>query len=121
MSAVRRLGTVIGLLALSVAGARAGDARKSVVSPAEGLKPCRDGGFPLPDSATCLRLGGDVEAVATVRSGHHAPAPTRSLSLRDGVHARLTLDARTPTALGPLRVYTSIRAGAVSPPDVLKR
>jgi hypothetical protein len=80
---------------------------------ADGLRDCA-GGFILPGSETCLRLGGAVRQDDTLRTGRGADlSPTkaggRSL-IASGSTARVTLDARTPTTLGPVRVYMSVRS-----------
>ena len=77
--------------------------------------------FALPGSATCVRVGGSVWAGATlgratplavspvppadriVGPGRIALSPTR-------LKSRLSFDARTDTAYGPIRAYVSIRA-----------
>ena len=78
------------------------------------------GAFALPGSDTCLRIGGFV---AAEYSAHFAAAagklaalspvagvvePQRDLS-RSVARGELSIDVRTQTELGPLRVYVSLR------------
>lgn len=84
-----------------------------VAVPGASASPCGPGELVLPGTATCLRLGGVLraEAAAARTSPIVAPAPEtggrRSAALRNG--ARVDLDARVPTAAGPLRAYLAVR------------
>ena len=106
--------SAVSLLAMLLSGgATAGD-RSLRPEPVVGLLDCAGGGVVLPGSDTCLSLGGSVRAEATVGSRERPPS-TRSIrqSLTHfGATARVELDARTPTAMGPFRVFTSVRLHA---------
>ncbi len=78
----------------------------------EGLKACPDGGFALPGSATCIRLGGTVTSTTILRSGKASTALAASPRQRlfsQSMVGRVTADVRVETELGLLRAYTSLR------------
>jgi hypothetical protein len=57
---------------------------------------------------TCLRIGGRVRAEAGTaprRPGREAPSPVRA-------SGRLSIDARTPTELGPVRTFIRLHGGS---------
>ena len=76
--------------------------------------PCGAGELVLPGTSTCLRLGGVVRAEAAVGHGAAPIVPSApdggrrrsTAALRAG--ARVDLDARVPTASGPLRAYMAV-------------
>ena len=109
---MRRCWLILCLLA-SVA-AQAGERPLAPPTPATGLRDCAGGGIILPGSRTCLHLGGSVRAEATTGfgEGHTArdTAGTRRSLTHFGTEARIALDARTPTDMGPLRVYVEGRS-----------
>ena len=77
-------------------------------------QPCAMGELVLPDTTTCLRLGGGVRAEAAAGRAAAPIVPAApdggrrrtASTLRGG--ARADLDARVPTAAGPLRAYLSV-------------
>ncbi len=81
--------------------------------------PCGAGELVLPGTATCLRLGGVVRAEAAAGRAAAPIVPAareggqRSAALRAG--GRVDLDARTPTAYGPLRAYVAVGTGGREP------
>ena len=82
--------------------------------PGVSAAPCGSGELVLPGTATCLRLGGIVRAEAATGRAAAPIVPSapdggrrRSAALRTG--ARVDLDARVPTAAGPLRAYLAVR------------
>ena len=80
------------------------------------------GGFILPGTDGCLRIGGfaRAEAAWTTASQVHAlqaPAAPRALTPAAslgrsaiGADARLSADLRLPTEFGPVRAYVSLRS-----------
>ncbi len=62
----------------------------------------------LPGSTTCVRLGGRVRAETTVGAPRRV---SREQISGFGTSARVSIDARTDTAYGPVRAYMSVRAG----------
>ena len=62
----------------------------------------------LGGTQTCLRIGGRVRAEAGTaprRPGREAPSPVRA-------SGRLSIDARTPTELGPVRTFIRLHGGS---------
>ncbi len=83
--------------------------------------PCGAGELVLPGTATCLRLGGVVRAEAAAGRGAAPIVPAApeggrrsAAALRAG--ARLAVDARVPTASGPLRAYVAVGTGGLGRP-----
>jgi hypothetical protein len=81
--------------------------------------PCGPGELVLPGTATCLRLGGVLRAETATTRG---TAPIAAAAPNGGRHrsaaalrssARVDLDARVPTASGPLRAYVSVGTGGL--------
>ena len=70
--------------------------------PIQGLRDCPNGGIVLPGSSTCLRFSGSVRTETTVRTDFRSITHT-------GGSATLAVDARAPTELGPVRIYTAVR------------
>lgn len=69
------------------------------------MEPCpsQGAGFArIPGTATCIRVSGRAAAGIDAGSGRKA-APVRG---------RLSIDARSPTDLGPMRSFLRIEAGA---------
>jgi hypothetical protein len=115
------LGSAVGLAL--VGGAQAADLPTRKAAPAEYVKICTTFGagyFYIPGTDTCLKLGGVVRAEFFVRGG--APTGVANQSAynlagqvynRDAIQFRgreyINLDARSTTAFGDLRAYTSIR------------
>jgi hypothetical protein len=79
------------------------------------LQTCPDGGIQVPGSATCLRLGGQLRTETTVVGGSGGEAFRHTLTRRSG-SGRVTVDVRTPTPLGPIRAFASVRGGLDGPP-----
>lgn len=72
---------------------------------------CEDfgvGGFKLPGSDTCFKIGGLVETSAGFASFHNSKGGTLVSGL--GGQAGLLIDASTPTPLGPLSLEIGIGA-----------
>lgn len=80
------------------------------------------GGFTLPGTDACLRIGGFARAETAWTSASpglalqvpaapsRAVVPASSLGRSAiGADARLSVDVRVPTELGPLRAYVSLR------------
>ena len=61
----------------------------------------------VPGSATCLKVGGRVVAETTVGARRIA----RDQIAGFGASGRVSVDARTDTAYGPVRTYMRVRAG----------
>ncbi len=110
------LGSAAGLVA--VAGAQAADLPVKA-KPVQYVKICTlygDGFYYIPGSDTCIRFGGYIRADYNCngRTPHvlgATGAQDRTVSRWTTRHrANLTTDARTQTAYGTLRAYTSINA-----------
>ncbi|WP_237479597.1 porin [Lichenibacterium dinghuense] len=86
----------------------------ALLASAEAASACGAGELALPGTAACVRLGGAVRAEAAAGRRTSAPiAPAApdggrrsAAALRAG--ARADLDARVPTAYGPLRAYLGV-------------
>src|ERR1700754_3022548 len=110
------LGSAAGLIA--VAGAQAADLPVKA-KPVQYVKICTlygDGFYYIPGSDTCIKFGGYVRADYTWNgrtpnvlgaNGAHDRTVSRWTTRH---RANLTTDARTQTAYGTLRAYTSINA-----------
>ena len=95
-----------GLALAAFAGIAAAQAGERPLAPDSNAH-CGPGFTAVPGTRTCLRLGGQVRSdVAVGRSA-------ASGSARPEVSGRVTLDARTATEHGPVRVF--IQAGTGQP------
>lgn len=101
----RSLGPCLAALLLS-AGILPAAAFERAPLPSEApMEPCPSQGanfFRIPGTATCLRLSGRVRAGFDAGPGRTA-AP---------VQGRVSVDARSDSALGPVRSFVRIEAGA---------
>jgi len=115
------LGSTAGLLA--IAGAQAADLPYRKAAPIEYVKICDTYGagfFYIPGTDTCLKVGGQVRAEFTFRSGAPVNNPSQWAYNLAGVQykrdtevfrarAYVNLDARNATAYGTLRTFLSLR------------
>src|SRR5215210_5252236 len=113
------LGSAAGLVA--VAGAQAADLPVKA-KPVEYVKICTlygDGFFYIPGTDTCLKIGGYVRAdygynVTGARTPHYSGtggAQDRTVSAFSTRHRlNMQMDARTQTAYGTLRTFTSFHS-----------
>jgi hypothetical protein len=89
--------------------------------PIQPLEECPGFGIALPGSSTCIRFSGSLSAETTIRvksGGLSRKVAGRSFK-NDLIHSRavgyVNVDARTPTALGDLRTYASVRMQSQAP------
>jgi hypothetical protein len=71
----------------------------------------------LPQSGSCVRMGGRVQMQAQANSNANRAAPTTAT----GASGRVYLDSRSETEAGPLRVYVRTGVGRGSGPIDNKR
>ena len=101
-----RIGVLAGLGGLALVGlagsaARAGERGSAIEAEAE----CGPGFLAVPGTRTCLRLAGQV------RSDVGARMPGSDGRVRPQAGGRVTLDARTQTEHGPVRVVLQAGTG----------
>jgi hypothetical protein len=108
------------------AAARAADRPAWASAPIQSLETCPGAGIAIPGSSTCVHFSGSLRAETTVRvkgGGISRTATGRSFR-NDLTHSRavgyVNIDARTPTALGDVRTYASVRVQS-PPPDLVRR
>jgi len=124
------LGSAATLVA--VAGAQAADLPSKKAAPATYVKVCDAYGagfFNIPGTDTCLKVGGYVRAeyqytpavktystagaLITTTTGTSLPKALQDTTGHE-VRGRWTLDARTPSAMGPVRTFVSARVTSTS-------
>lgn len=121
---LRALPTALMILATGLSGAAAETLPTFLSVPAPGsMATCGavGRGVLLPGTDTCLRVGGEVWADVTAGPAaalQLAPVPAaplpapvhRSAAVSLRPEGRLSVDARTETAYGPMRVYLSVKS-----------
>ncbi len=105
----------VPLVWLGGAQARAGDVSAWSAASIPMLQECPAQGVKITETDTCIRFGGQLRAESTVgaasRKGGTPQNFRRGLtSMR--AEGKLSVDVRTPTELGPIRAYASVRSPA---------